>query len=362
MSGGVPSDEADPNTVIRDLRHRVKRLHRRVLDPDLLRAQLPLRWPNVRRAAAAPAVRDRTARFRAASPAYEAACTAGSAPLAGMHAMTLDGLAWSVPLVHPDNPQLVARAIAHQDFPYRVLTQTRDVSIGGTMIDIGANIGRMSIPRIVLGDAMAAYCAEPDPLNYACLVRNVRDNGLEGLVLPDHLAIGAAEGTVRLQRASSAGGHRVLAEGATSRREVVEVPCLPLDAWIERVGIDLDQVRFIKVDVQGSEVDVLRGASRTLGHRHIAWQIEVDLETLAARGCDARKDLYPLMQQCFTHFIDLSRHRMTPRVRPVAALIEELSYVTGGTSGRTDVVLFTLDPAFSGVFSGDRSPADPASA
>jgi FkbM family methyltransferase len=361
MSGGVPPPEADPNTVLRDLRHRIKRLHRRVLDPDLLRAQLSLRWPSVRLAAAAPAVRERGERFAAASPAY-AAARAASSPPAGLHAMTLDGLAWSVPLVHPDNPQLVARAIAHQDFPYRVLTQTRDVSIGGTMIDIGANIGRMSIPRVVLGDATVAYCAEPDPLNYACLVRNVRDNGLEGLVLPDHLAIGAAEGTVRLQRASSAGGHRVLAEGAASRREVVEVPCLPLDAWVARAGIDLDQVRFIKVDVQGSEVDVLRGAGRTLAHRHIAWQIEVDLETLAARGFDAVRDLYPLMQQHFTHFIDLSRHRMTPRVRPVSALVEELSYVSGGTGGRTDVVLFTLDPAFSGVFSGDPSPTAPAPA
>jgi FkbM family methyltransferase len=361
MSDGVPH-EADSDALLRDARQRIKRVRRRVLDPNLLRAQLSLRWPSVRRAAAVPAVRDRLTRFRAASPAYEAARAAAAGPLSGSHAMTLDGLAWSVPLVHPDKPQVVARAIAHQDFPYRVITQTRDVSIGGTMIDIGANIGRMSVPRIVLGDALLAYCAEPDPLNYACLVRNVRDNGLEGLVLPDHLAIGAAEGTVRLQRATSAGGHRVLPEGASSRREVLEVPCLPLDVWVERVGIDLDQVRFIKVDVQGSEVDVLRGASRTLERHHIAWQIEVDLETLATRGFDARKDLYPLMQQHFTHFIDLDKHRMSARVRPVSALVEELSYVSGGSGGRTDVVLFTLDPAFSGVFSGDRPPADAASA
>ena len=33
------------------------------------------------------------------------------------------------------------------------------------MLDLGANVGRMSVPRVVLGDAMVAYCAEPDPVS-----------------------------------------------------------------------------------------------------------------------------------------------------------------------------------------------------
>jgi len=343
MNAVVPPD--DQRTIIRDLRQRVKRLHRRVLDPDLLRGQLPLRWPAVRCTAAAPAAVDRERCFSQSSPAYAAAVAVSAGPLASSRVMTLDGLAWTVPLTEPDNEAMVARALGHQHFPYRVITQTRDAAIGGIMLDIGANIGRMSIPRVILGDVTVAYCAEPDPLNYACLLRNVRDNGLAGLVLPDHLAIGDAEGTVRLERAKSAGGHRVLADGAASKREVVEVPCLPLDAWVERLGIDLPQVRFVKLDVQGSEVHVLRGAARTLAHRHIAWQIEVDLDLLAARGFDAPRDLYPLMQQHFTHFVDLNRHRTTPRVRPIAELVEALDYVSGGSGGRTDVVLFSLDPA-----------------
>jgi FkbM family methyltransferase len=341
MSAAPPGD--DPRTVIRDLRQRVKRLHRRILDPDMLRAQMPLRWPAVRQLARGEAAMARERRFVAASPSY-AAAAASSGMLPSSRRITLDGLAWTVPLTHPDDEELVARALGHQDFPYRVITQTRDAGIGGVMLDIGANIGRMSVPRVILGDVTAAYCAEPEPLNYACLVRNARDNGLAGLVLPDNLAIGAVEGTVRLERTRSAGGHRVLSEGATSRRDIVEVPCLPLDAWVERTMVDLAEVRFIKVDVQGSEVDVLRGASRTLAHRHITWQMEVDLDRLAARGFDARRDMYPLIQEHFTNFIDLNRHRTAGRVRPIAALVEELDYVSGGSSGRTDVVLFSLDP------------------
>jgi FkbM family methyltransferase len=348
MSDVVPPD--DPRTVIRDLRQRVKRLHRRVLEPDLLRGQMALRWPMVRHLAAGDAAVARKHRFADLSPAYAAAAAAAGAPLPSSRVMTLDGLTWHVPLTEPDNEAMVARALGHQDFPYRVITQTRDAGIGGVMLDIGANIGRMSIPRVILGDATVAYCAEPDPLNYACLMRNVRDNGLAGLVLPDHVAIGASEGKVHLERARSAGGHRVLSAGRTSRRETVEVPCLPLDTWVVRMGIPLDEVRFIKVDVQGSEVDVLRGGSHVLSQRHIAWQLEIDLDTLAARGYVAKVDLYPILQQHFTHFIDLNRHPITARVRPIALLVEALEYVSGGTGGRTDVVLFSLDPAVGELF------------
>jgi FkbM family methyltransferase len=70
------------------------------------------------------------------------------------------------------------------------------------MLDIGASIGRMSIPRVILGDLVHAYCAEPDPLNYAALVRNVAANGLCGLVLPDQAAIGAATGPRASSKAS----------------------------------------------------------------------------------------------------------------------------------------------------------------
>ncbi len=342
--------DAGSLAVVQELRQRVQRLRRHVLEPGALRAQLPYRLPMVRRLAARPDVSARHEGFSKASRAYACAVEAAGAPLPSSRTTTLDSLQWWVPLTRPDDPVLVERAMKHQDFPYRAIAQTRDVSIGGAMLDIGSNIGRMSVPRVVLGDAAVAYCAEPDPLNFSCLVRNALDNGLRGLVLPDQVAIGAAEGTVRLLRGKSAGGHRVLAEGAPSHGEIVEVPCLPLDVWVERIGVDLDEVRFIKVDVQGYEVDVLRGAARVLSRLHIAWQMEVDLGMLGARGVDARTDLYPLMQQSFTHFIDLNRNQLSDRIRPIACLPEALAYVTAGSKGRTDVVLFNLDPAFSAEF------------
>lgn len=324
---------------------RADRLHRRVLEKRVLRGQLPLRARTLVHRSALPEARAREQRFLAGSPAYRDARDADGPPSATHSRLVqIDGLPWWVPLVRPDDPAAVDKYLAQQDFPYRTIAQTREVALGGTMIDIGANTGRMAVPRVVLGDVTAAYCAEPDPLNYACLVRNVRENHLHGLVLPDRVAIGSTDGSVRLERRSSAGGHVVIDAGDRSRRETIEVPSLTLDTWAERVGIDLRTLAFVKLDAQGSEVHVLRGAARVLACKHVAWQIEVDLTLLARRG-HSGANLFALLATNFTHFTDLNRDAVGARIRPTAELADALAYLHGARHGGTDVLAYTLSPA-----------------
>jgi len=339
----IPKDAIDWKQKARDLGDRVHRLHRSVLDKDLLRGLLPVRARTLPHRSSRPDARERERRLIEASRAYAGALE-DATPWGGQtRAVTLDGLTWWVPLTRPGDPVHVERSLRHQDFPYRALTQTRDLGIGGGMIDIGGNVGRMSIPRVILGDVAYAYCAEPDPLNYTCLVRNVRDNHLRGLVLPDRVALGSVDGTVRLERARSAGGHRVVDPGARTRLETIEVPSLRLDSWVARLGIDLQQVTFVKMDAQGSEVHILRGAPGVLAHRHIAWEIEVDPQLLRARGV-ALKELFILLQQHFTHFVDLNRTAAGERVRRTTDLPSALAYLSEGGEERTDVLVCTLAP------------------
>ncbi|MBI4888576.1 MAG: FkbM family methyltransferase [Acidobacteria bacterium] len=316
---------------------------RHILSKQVLRDILELRARTLPARARIPPPAEREAALRAISPAYAAASALGPAAF-GEHvrSMTVQGLQWWMPIVSPQPSGPSAAWVAKQHFPYRALTQTREVAIGGIMIDLGANTGRMSIPRVVLGDVVAAYCAEPDPLNYACLVGNIVDNGLSGLLLPDQVAIGDRDGSVLLHRSKVSGGHRILpaAEPSEKTVEVVEVPCRTLDGWLADLRVDLDAVTFVKVDVQGYETRVLAGASALLARRQVAWQLEVQATLLGKTGTSV-PDLCAKLQQHFTHFIDLNGELAGPRQRPISELGDGLAYVDGGSTYKTDVLVYS---------------------
>lgn len=317
---------------------------RHVLSKQVLRDILDLRVKTLPARVRIPSPAEREAALRAVSPAYAAAVEQGSAVL-GEHVqrMTVQGLTWWMPIVRPSSEGPSEEWVAKQRFPYRALTQTRELAIGGIMIDLGANTGRMSIPRVLLGDVVAAYCAEPDPLNYACLVGNIVDNGLNGLLLPDRVAIGDREGTVSLHRSKVSGGHRVLSgiEVSAATVDVVDVPCRTLDGWLADLRVDLDAVTFVKVDVQGYEMRVLAGASALLARRQVAWQLEVQA-ALLQKSAASVSDLCAKIERHFTHFIDLNGELAGPRQRPISELREGLAYIESVSTYKTDILVYSV--------------------
>jgi FkbM family methyltransferase len=319
-----------------DLRARIASGRRETPSVDLARSIFAHRLRTLPARARIPPAPDRERRFADVSPTYRTAVDAGPATRSLATPIAVDGITWWVP------PRTGTERL-----PFRGILQTREVASGGIMLDLGANIGRMAIPRVVFGDVAVAYCAEPDPLNFACLAATVIENGLRGLVLPDQTAIGDHNGTVRLLREGSSGNFHVLTgdAGFSVSRDVVDVPCCTLDTWVDRLGIDLDAVTFIKVDVEGFERRVVAGADRVLSHPHIAWQMEIKPAGLRGAG-DEPAALYDDLQRRFTHFTDLNRHAHGPRVRPIAELAAALAYIE--PVGKTDVVLFSADVPRSG--------------
>lgn len=334
--GNIPprmKDESDPR--VADLEQQLKRakqeltaLRRESPSVAVLRSSFAHRVGTLRARLAAAARSPDDDVLRRTSNAYGAVLAEQSAKPSSMLRTTLDGLTWW----HPEG------TVEDQRFPYRVILQTREVAVGGIMLDLGAHVGRMAIPRVILGDAWRAYCAEPDPVTYACLARNVLDNGLRGVVLPDQTAISDRDGTVPLLRQGSPGNFRVVSNARGGR--TIDVPCCTLDTWVARLEIDLDAVTFVKVDVEGFERRLLAGATRVLSRRHIAWQMEIKPAGLRAAGDDPR-ELYAELARTFTHFVDLNRRAAGKRVRPVAELPDALQYIE--PDAKTDVLVFCAD-------------------
>jgi hypothetical protein len=102
-------------------------------------------------------------------------------------------------------------------------------------------------------------------------------------------------------------------------------------------------------------MDVLRGASNLLAHRHVAWQLEISPSLLAGAGASAAA-VFGICETCFTHFIDLGKRAVEgPRARPTDDLRQALAYLEGDE--QTDIILFNAEGRLD--VSDVRQDADP---
>ncbi|HEY2732567.1 MAG TPA: FkbM family methyltransferase [Polyangiales bacterium] len=133
---------------------------------------------------------------------------------------------------------------------------------GGTFIDVGANIGLVSIPVLERSRAIG-IAFEPEPRNFEFLSRNVARHGLQARLGCHRLACHEANGRLPLALSSdNLGDHRLQRTAADGARATIEVETVRLDDVLR--GRELSRPIAIKVDAQGSEVSVFAGAAETL--------------------------------------------------------------------------------------------------
>lgn len=134
----------------------------------------------------------------------------------------------------------------------------------GTVLDVGANLGVISIGMLVNRDIDAAIGVEPDPDNYALLERNIAQNRCGDRYTPIRIAASDRPGDLELALSRhNLGDHRIQRPGAArAQREVITVPARPIDEIIGRLPArTADTISLVWIDVQGHEGHVFAGGA-----------------------------------------------------------------------------------------------------
>ncbi len=123
------------------------------------------------------------------------------------------------------------------------------------LIDVGANIGTITIPALKRGLIQTATAIEPHPQNLRLLRANIALNGLEDRVTVLAQAVGNRSGVTLLlhESATNSGNHSIGAAGipvSSSKLDDLDLPSVPSLLWM---------------DIEGYEGHALVGAERLLG-------------------------------------------------------------------------------------------------
>jgi len=148
---------------------------------------------------------------------------------------------------------------------------------GMTVMDVGANLGLYSllISRAV-GPSGKVYAFEPVPEIFARLKEHITLNNATN-VIPVPIALSDEKGTAKM---SVKGGGSSLFRRVSD--EFVEVQVERLDDFVEREKIE--RVDAIKIDVEGAELRVIRGADKTIRRDKPILMVEIQAATLQAAG------------------------------------------------------------------------------
>jgi FkbM family methyltransferase len=148
---------------------------------------------------------------------------------------------------------------------------------GDTAFDVGSHLGYFAlVMALTVGEGGRVVCFEPDPAAIAGLHRNVERNSerIRASIEIEAVAVGAQMGLARFAPGAQTTRGRISDEGD------LNVQLTTLDETVQWYG----RPRLVKIDVEGGEVEVLRGAQGLLAEKMTTFVIEAHSDTLAVQA------------------------------------------------------------------------------
>lgn len=135
-----------------------------------------------------------------------------------------------------------------------------DFHATGIFLDVGANIGAQSIyianmqKKITKGPKIRVIAVEPEPANLEMLKQNIEANGFKDTIEIHEVAIMEKPGSFYIS--SRQGNSTVYSEKDSTRTKIRGID---LNSFLEE--LEIEEVDVMKVDIEGAELDLFRGAT-----------------------------------------------------------------------------------------------------
>jgi FkbM family methyltransferase len=137
------------------------------------------------------------------------------------------------------------------------------IQSGDVVVDAGARIGSYAAKiSAAVGDEGRIVAIEPEPRNYSCLLKNIEVNQLKNVTAIQKMLWSRTQ-MLDLHLSANGAAHSAYCDhfyGSTGASLSTEADTL--DNILEELGIDA--VNFVKMDIEGSEVEALKGMKKIL--------------------------------------------------------------------------------------------------
>lgn len=200
--------------------------------------------------------------------------------------------------VHPHDPGISRElAVYHIHEPNATGLFRNYVKEGMHVVDIGSNLGYYALLAATLvGPKGRILAIEPEPQNYKLLTMNMIANHIQNIDTVQ-CAVGSKNGTSELYLTKTLNTNSLIPPVDGSAIASIQVKVKTLDALLAE--LDFPKVDFVRMDIEGGEIAVIKGMQNTLKQYKPAILIELHrdrvgtdsivklLKSLKAFGYDA---------------------------------------------------------------------------
>lgn len=188
--------------------------------------------------------------------------------------------------VHPNRGTLTRAIIRRGNWEAEETREfARAIAPGDFVVDAGANFGHYALVAAnIAGAAGLVVAFEPHPAVFPLLADNVRLQE-HGNIIAEQAGLAEQRGMLEITTdRDNPGGHSFIESNVRTRGDGIAAPLRALDEYLAGNGRADRRLALLKIDVQGFEMRVLRGAAATIArHRPIVF-CEVTPDALLAAG------------------------------------------------------------------------------